>query len=372
MTLWDIILLSVGLAMDCFSVSVVEGIRFRVEQFEPTGGIGWWEMGIYQTDSEGKILLDPMPVGTRLRVTELVPDGYICESENPQTVTLAETDNHVRFENRRIFGDLEIIKVDESYPDTRLSGAEFTVTVERPGHDSVDMLMPEVLDDQGNGTGVYRLEHIEYGSVCLVRETKAPEGFLLLDKTFTVTIEEENTYNISDPGFDCLTNREKSGIIQVKKVDTQGRAMSGVSFLLEFSLDGRRWAPVTYRETDSAVTAGGCTNELLANGILVTDRNGVAVYPGLALTLGDRVLHYRLTEISTQDGKQLLSEPAFEGTLPYDGAEEITITAVNSDGFTIPETGGHGFDTTSLGLALAGGAALALLLVLKKRRGYSV
>ena len=351
---------------------VVEGIRFRVEQFEPTGGIGWWEMGIYQTDSEGKILLDPMPVGTRLRVTELVPDGYICESENPQTVTLAETDNHVRFENRRIFGDLEIIKVDESYPDTRLSGAEFTVTVDRPGHDSVDMLMPEVLDDQGNGTGVYRLEHIEYGSVCTVRETRAPEGFVLSEKTFTITIEEETTYNIGDPGFDCLTNREKSGIIQVKKVDTQGRAMSGVSFLLEFSLDGRCWAPVTYREDDSAVTAGGCTNELLENGVLVTDQNGVAVYPGLALTLGDRVLHYRLTEISTQNEMQLLPEPAFEGTLPYDGAEEITVTAVNSDGFTIPETGGHGFDTTSLGLALAGGAALALLLVLKKRRGYSV
>lgn len=351
---------------------VVEGISFRVEQFEPTGGIGWWEMGVYQTDSEGKILLDPLPVGTRLRITELVPDGYICESENPQTVTLAETDNQVRFENRRIFGDLEIIKVDESYPDTRLTGAEFTVTVATPGKEPVDMLMPEVLDTEGKGTGVYRLEHIEYGSVCLVRETKAPEGFLLSDKTFTVTIEEETTYNISDPGFDCLTNREKSGIIQVKKVDTQGRAMSGVSFLLEFSLDGRSWAPVSYRETDSAVTAGGCTNEQLSNGILVTDRNGVAVYPGLALTLGDRVLHYRLTEISTQDGKQLLSEPAFEGTLPYDGAEEITVTAVNSDGFTIPETGGNGFTGMSLGFVIAGGAALLLLLMLRKRRGYCV
>ena len=351
---------------------IVEGISFRVEQFEPSGGIGWWEMGIYRTDSEGKILLDPLPVGTGLRVTELVPDGYICESENPQTVTLTETDNQVRFENRRIFGDLEIIKVDESYPDTRLTGAEFTVTVATPGKESVDMLMPEVLDDQGNGTGVYRLEHIEYGSVCTVRETRAPEGFLLSDKTFTVTIEEETTYNISDPGFDCLTNREKSGIIQVKKVDTQGRAMSGVSFLLEFSLDGRSWAPVSYRETDSAVTVGGCTNELLDNGILVTDQNGVAIYPGLALTLGDRVLHYRLTEISTQNGMHLLPDPAFVGTLPYNGAEEITVTAVNSDGFTIPETGSNGFTGMSLGFAIAGGAALLLLLMLRKRRGYCV
>lgn len=439
----------------------VEGISFKVEQYEP--GVGWWTKGTYQSDASGKILLDPLPAGTRLRVTEIVPKDYICTSENPQTITLSETDRQVRFtnkpvseldliktaddghvanidfkfekydaaskkwvlmdtyrtdadgkihleelsvgmrlrimeiisegyqteaavqeitlvrgtntvhfENRRIFGDLELIKVDESYPDTRLTGAEFTVTLTRPDGSSETVPMPELLDDEGKGTGVYRLEHIEYGTVCVVQETKAPEGFLLSDKTFTVTIEEEKTYQIGDPGFDCVTNREKSGTIQVKKVDTQGRAMPGVSFLLEFSLDGRSWAPVTYRETDSAVTAGGCTNEQLSNGILVTDRNGLAVYPGLALSLGDRVLHYRLTEVQTQDGKQLLPEPAFEGSLPYNGAEAITVTAVNSESFTIPETGGRSFAMTSLGVFAAGSAALTLLLVLKKRKGLGV
>ncbi len=439
----------------------VEGISFKVEQYEP--GVGWWTKGTYQSDASGKILLDPLPAGTRLRVTEIVPKDYICTSENPQTITLSETDRQVRFtnkpvseldliktaddghvanidfkfekydaatkawvlmdtyrtdadgkihldelsvgmrlriteiipegyqteaavqeitlvrgtntvhfENRRIFGDLELIKVDESYPDTRLTGAEFTVTLTRPDGSSETVPMPELLNDEGKGTGVYRLEHIEYGTVCVVQETKAPEGFLLSDKTFTVTIEEEKTYQIGDPGFECVTNREKSGIIQVKKVDTQGRAMPGVSFLLEFSLDGRSWAPVTYRETDSAVTVGGCTNEQLSNGILVTDRNGLAVYPGLALSLGDRVLQYRLTEVQTQDGMQLLPEPAFEGTLPYNGAEAITVTAVNSESFTIPETGGRGFVMTGLGVFAAGSAALALLLVLKKRRGLGV
>ena len=527
----------------------VEGISFRVEQYEP--GVGWWTKGTYQSDASGKILMDPLPVGTRLRVTEIVPEDYICTSANPQTITLSETDrqvrftnkpvsilelikssddghvsdipfkfekfdagsqkwvlmdtyrtdadgrfhleelsvgmrlriteivpegyqteaavqeitlvkgtntihfankrinefeiiktadngkvddieftvfdvegqsivsgrtgvdgklilrsdalvvgnyyvivetvpdgylctenaqtiqlqygtNTVRFENRRIYGNLELIKVDESYPDVRLTGAEFTVTLTRPDGSTETVPMPEVLDDQGKGTGVYRLEHVEYGTVCEVRETKAPEGFLLSDRIFTVTIEEEKTYNIGDPGFECVTNREKSGTIQVKKVDTQGRALSGVSFLLEFSLDGRNWAPVTFRETDSAVTAGGCTNQNLDHGILVTDRNGVAVYPGLALSLGDRVLHYRLTEIKTQNGDQLLSAPAFEGTLPYNGAEEITVTAVNGEGFTLPETGGSGFAGTMIGIGIAGAAALAVLLLLRKRRGSCV
>ena len=326
-----------------------------------------------RTDQYGKLILrsEELQVGVYYMIMETVPEGYLCE-EDAQIIQLQFGTNTVHFENRRIFGDLELIKVDESYPDTRLTGAEFTVTLTRPDGSSEAVPMPELLDDEGKGTGVYRLEHIEYGTVCVVQETKAPEGFLLSDKTFTVTIEEEKTYQIGDPGFECVTNREKSGTIQVKKVDTQGRAMPGVSFLLEFSLDGRSWAPVTYRETDSAVTAGGCTNEQLSNGILVTGRNGLAVYPGLALSLGDRVLQYRLTEVQTQDGMQLLPEPAFEGTLPYNGAEAITVTAVNAQGFVIPETGGRGFVMTGLGVFAAGSAALALLLVLKKRRGLGV
>ena len=68
----------------------------------------------------------------------------------------------------------------------------------------------------------------------------------------------------------------------------------------------------------------------------------------------------------------MLPEPAFEGALPYNGAEAITVTAVNSESFTIPETGGRGFAMTSLGVFAAGSAALALLLVLKKRRGLGV
>lgn len=345
----------------------VADIGFKFEKYD-TGSSKWVLMDTYQTDAEGKIHLEDLSVGLRLRITELVPAGYQTETVTKE-ITLGRGTNTIRFENYRIYGDLELIKVDESYPDTTLSGAEFTVTITYPDRDPVEVPMPEVLDDQGKGTGVYRLEHIEYGSVCVVRETKAPEGFELSDKSFTVTIEEAKTYSIGDPGFDCVTNREKSGKIQIKKVDTQGRAMPGVSFLLEFSLDGTNWAPVTFRETDSAVTAGGCTNQNLDHGILVTDRNGLAVYPGLALSLGDRVLHYRLTEVSTQNGMQLLSEPAFEGTLPYNGAEEITVTAVNTEGFTIPATGGAGFVSTAIGVSLAGTAALALLLLLRKKKG---
>ena len=85
----------------------VEGISFKVEQYEP--GVGWWTKGTYQSDASGKILLDPLPVGTRLRVTEIVPKDYICTSENPQTITLSETDRQVRFTNKPV-SELDLIK----------------------------------------------------------------------------------------------------------------------------------------------------------------------------------------------------------------------------------------------------------------------
>lgn len=56
----------------------------------------------------------------------------------------------------------------------------------------------------------------------------------------------------------------------------------------------------------------------------------------------------------------------------YNGAEEITVTAVNGEGFTLPETGGSGFAGTAIGIGIAGAAALAVLLLLRKRRGSCV
>ena len=55
----------------------------------------------------------------------------------------------------------------------KLSGAVFTVT----GEDGTEAVMPEVLDEDGNGTGVYRLEGLSFGTYT-VRETQAPRGMI--------------------------------------------------------------------------------------------------------------------------------------------------------------------------------------------------
>ena len=136
-------------------------------------------------------------------------------------------------QNRLVFGNLELSKVDESDPTVKLSGAEFTVT--KPN--GAKVRMEEVLDRAGKGTGVYRLEGLPYGRYT-VQETKAPEGYELNQAIFEVNITEEKTYVVQADGFEGIPNRQQVGSLTVHKVDFENRPLSGVTFLLEYSEDG--------------------------------------------------------------------------------------------------------------------------------------
>ena len=56
----------------------VSGITFTVEEWAP--GIGYCRIGRYTTDESGKILVPKLYVGTKYRLTETVPEGYIGEA----------------------------------------------------------------------------------------------------------------------------------------------------------------------------------------------------------------------------------------------------------------------------------------------------
>ena len=363
----------------------VDGIQFKLERKHITGTTGptqrerWDLIGTYTTHDGGIIL--PEEFGALdydgiYRVTEIVPQGYICE--NPvQTFTAGidsegnpVTEHQVTFENRRIYGNLEITKVDESYPDHKLTGAEFTVTMTTFGSsEQKTKIMTEVLDEQGNGTGVYRLEGIEYGTVCEIRETNAPEGYELSDEVWTVTIEEEKTYTIATPNFEAVINRQVEGQISVHKEDAEHNALGDIRFLLEFSLDdGTTWAPIQTRAADDPVAPGYCTSEDLTDGILTTGVDGNIVFTGLALSteINSNVL-YRLTEIKTLPGYSLLTDPVFEGMLT--SAEyDLAFTAVNHSPFKMPMTGSSGFVGATIGSILTVLASLALALLFIHRR----
>ena len=336
----------------------VAGIPFTVEEWVP--GIGYCRIGRYTTGKDGKISIPKLTVGTTYRLTEDVPEGYIGEA--PKEITIQAGTNTVAFENRPIYGSMELTKIDESNPKIKLSGAEFTVTYP----DGSATVMPEILNSHGNGTGVYRLERLPYGRYT-VQETKAPEGYVLNDTIFEVNVIEEKTYVVEAKGFQGVPNRQQMGSIQVKKVDPEGKPLSGVSFLLEYSLDEKDWKPVEFREEGSLPVIGSCTSAGLGDGILATSKDGSALFSGLSISIGERHIYYRLTETASPDGYALLPEPVFMGELSQNGSRDITVTAVNTSTFTLPFTGSTGFTTVTLGLLLAEFALCAALFLRRKK-----
>lgn len=345
----------------------VAGIEFLLEEWVP--GIGYCKIGKYTTDGNGKITIPDRTISTKYRVTELVPEGYVCE-KNPQEITLKETENAVTFQNHPIVGRIELTKIDEFSQSTKLSGAEFTVTMEYPADNtSLGSALATVVMQEQNG--LYYLNDIPYGTLCTIRETKAPEGYKLSEETFTVTILEEKTYTVSSKNFPCVVNREQLGSIQVKKVDTEGTPLSGVSFLLEYSVDGKVWKPVTNRKEAYPATVGSSTSAALQDGVLVTGEDGTVSFTGLALQTSKRFLQYRLTEIATQPGLTLMTEPVFEGSLVYGENPDITLTAVNGGQFLMPFTGGSGNMLFSFGSLLLTLALLGFSLLWKRRNNQS-
>lgn len=347
----------------------VAGILFTVEEWVP--GMGYCRIGQYPTDSSGKILVPKLRVGTKYRISETVPEGYL--GQEPKEITIQAGTNTVAFENRPIYGNLELTKIDEANPEVKLSGAEFTVTWEMPSEDPSlgsaiqRQIMTEVLDANGRGTGVYRLEHLRYGRYT-VQETKAPEGYELSEAVFEIHITEEKTYIVEAEGFRGVPNRQRVGSIQIQKVDPQGKPLPGASFLLEYSQDGKNWKPVDSREEGTLPTVGSCTSAGLHDGILVTGEDGLALFSGLRISIGENHIFYRLTEVAAPEGYMLLSKPAFEGELPLDGSRDITITAVNSPQYVLPFTGGQGFPTVTVGLLLAELALSAVFFLFQKKR----
>lgn len=206
---------------------VVEGVSFRLFGTSASGTV--IDMTA-KTDSTGKASFKNVLIGTYTIEEINAPDRYVAQKSQTVTVKNGQTAS-VTFNNILKRGNIELTKVDEEYPDNKLSGAEFTVTITKDG-ETTTQKMTEV------STGVYRLENIAYGSECVIKETKAPTGFVLSDETFTVNITEEKTYTVSSEGFDAVINRPIKGSLKIVKVDSfNNTPLEGVGYRL-FNSDG--------------------------------------------------------------------------------------------------------------------------------------
>lgn len=171
----------------------------------------------------------------------------------------------------------------------------------------------------------------------------------------TVTVKAGETAKVS------FTNALRSGKITIEKVDSRGEPLAGAKFLLEYSEDGSLWWPIEYSET---LGEGKCTNPDLVDGCLTSGKDGLLEWDGL-----HPGLMYRVTELEAPKGYTLLSEPAYEGTLPSDTLT-VSFRVVNCENFTLPQTGSSSvvFFHISQMLCIAVCSVLLILSYRKERK----
>ena len=199
------------------------------------------------------------------------------------------------------------------------------------------------------------------------REISAPQGYELDSTVYPFTVEK-------DKQIIQITrkNTPSVGSISVRKITPDGTALNDVSFLLQYSVDGgTAWSPVYARKETDPISVGSCTSEGISDGVLTTGEDGKVTFNGLQVKNQNVTVLYRITEVRTKDGFQLLGEPLFEGSLPQDvngtPQRDITITAVNGHQFELPAAGGNGMQAAIIGMIFAVIGLFGLLYVQKEK-----
>lgn len=136
-----------------------------------------------ESDSKGQFGFEEVPFGSYIIREIEAPTGYVL-SEESYPVTVSEDGEiiNIRTVNEKIKGNVTVTKIDEEYPDNRLSGAEFTVYSDEKCETEIGKLSE-------TEKGVYLLENLEYGKYFL-KETVAPDGYILDENSYPFTIKE--------------------------------------------------------------------------------------------------------------------------------------------------------------------------------------
>lgn len=201
-------------------------------------------------------------------------------------------------------------------------------------------------------------------STYFIRESVAPVGYELDTTEYPVSCTS-NGQKISV----TVENAPILGKLELHKQSSTGEAMQGVKFLLEYSLDGKTWNPVTKRENDDTIIPGSCTSDSLGDdGTLLSGENGIACFEGLRVYTADgKAIRYRVTELQTLNGSSLMPDNIWEGTLDENETFEVALSVVNSPNLELPKTGSSSARIISILAALFTVAGVTLLITRRKK-----
>ena len=179
---------------------------------------------------DGSFSFENIPFGTwYIREIEQ-PTGFVL-NDTVYPVTVGQNGQVVEVEivNKHIRGNITLTKVDADYPENKLTGATFEVYKDNNGDgklDDGDTLVGTLTESE---MGVYEMKDLLYGHY-LVKETKAPDGFLPNTGVYPVFVDTDGaTYAIENKAGVGFVNATMKGSLKIIKTSSDGK-VEGFSF----------------------------------------------------------------------------------------------------------------------------------------------
>ena len=263
------------------------------------------------------------------------PKGFVLD-EKAYEVNISKAEQVVEIEivNEYVHGNIRLTKVDAEYPDNKLTGATFEVykdTNENGKIDDGDELIGNLEETE---TGIYEMKELLYGKY-IVRETKAPEGFLLDKGEYSAFIEkDETTYSVENKASVGFINEAMRGTLKIVKTSSDGKVKG-----FAFRVTGANGYDMT----------------------LETDKNGEIVIEGL------RIGEYTVSEVANNASAAYITPADQNVNIKLD---ETAVVKMHNELRDTPKTG----DDTNMKLwyVLAGlsavGIAVTSVVAHKKKK----
>lgn len=188
--------------------------------------------------TNGKFELTELPTG-KYTITEINnAEGYLPKTQVKTITVTKNATASAEFVNKVIVGNVTLTKVDEDYPENKLTGAVFTVY--KSDKKTVVGTMKET------ETGVYSLEGLVYGEY-YVQETKAPKYFVRdVNFYYFQIVNDGETVEVSNDelGKGTFINSPQKGEIKIVKTSYNNKVEG-----FKFEVSGTTYTGQTFKKT---------------------------------------------------------------------------------------------------------------------------
>lgn len=286
--------------------------------------------------TNGKFELTELPTG-KYTITEINnAEGYLPKTQVKTITVTKDATASAEFVNKVIVGNVTLTKVDEDYPENKLTGAIFTV------YKSDKKTVVGTLKE--TETGVYSLEGLVYGEY-YVQETKAPEYFVRdVNFYYFQIVNDGETVEVSNDelGKGTFINSPAKGEIKIVKTSYDNKVEG-----IHFEVTGKTYTGQTFKKT------------------YTTDKNGIIRINDL------RAGEYTIHEVKDSASAGYLLPDDKQLTIDRDGA--MLVAKMHND--KIPDNpptgaGEDGFMQTAVIIisTVMMSAAVVLVFPLSKRK----